>query len=95
MADTLRLLLQTPHGAQWGSWPATIFASVTGYAALFFVLDRTGVLLPRKKLSRKDELDWNSRVISTINALVLVWGANPSKQPGCSPHLLALLSQQS
>ena len=97
MADTLPLLLQTPQGAQWGSRPETILVSLAACAALFLFLDRTGALLPHRPLSRKDQLDWNSRVISTVNAVVLVWGktpCSPARLHCCAHHLQALLSQQ-
>ena len=92
MADTLQLLLQTPQAAQWGSRPETILVSLAAYAALFAFLDKTGALLPRRQLSRKDELDWNTRVISTVNAIVLVWGeapCSPATFPRCAAHLQA------
>lgn len=88
--DTGRLLLQTPHGAQWGSRPVTIAAATAAYSLLFAALERTGALLPRRRLSRKDRLDWNSRVVSTVNALVLVWGAGGGRT--CVPCLVSALA---
>ena len=74
--DVLTRLSVPPPGARPGSGPSTILASTLVCAAAFLLLHATGAALPTsKRLKRKDAIEWNLRVVSTVHAVVLSLGA--------------------
>ena len=74
-------LFNRPDSAAGLSQIQTVYATFAICWAIFLVFDWTGIDLPRKKLSRKDIVDWHSRVISSVHAVILCIG-NSSELDG-------------
>ena len=70
-------LLHPPSGGHPLSHPNTIIASFLVCWASYLVMQWTGFTLPHKSLKRKDQVEWHSRVISSVHALVLCLGETP------------------
>jgi hypothetical protein len=68
-------LLSAPKGAEFGSHPATIAIACLTCWSLFLLLQQTGWLKPRRKLSRGEALEWDIRTVSTLHAVILVIGS--------------------
>ena len=67
-------LFNKPDSAAGLSQIQTVYAAFSVCWAVFLVFDWTGIDLPRKRLGRKDTVDWHSRVISSIHAIILCIG---------------------
>jgi len=67
-------LFNKPDGAAGLSQMQTVYAAFAVCWVVFLIFDWTGIDLPRKKLKRKDTVDWHSRVISSIHAIILCVG---------------------
>lgn len=52
----------------------TVYATFAVCWLVFLVFGWTGIDLPRKKLKCKDTIEWHSRVISSIHAIILCGG---------------------
>ncbi|CAL5218506.1 g193 [Coccomyxa viridis] len=68
-------LFNRPDSAAGLSQIQTVYAAFAICWVIFLIFDWTGIDLPRKKLSRKDTVDWHSRVISSVHAIILCVGA--------------------
>lgn len=67
-------LFNRPDSAAGLSQIQTVYATFAICWVIYLVFDWTGVDLPRKKLGRKDTVDWHSRVISSAHAIILCIG---------------------
>lgn len=74
MMFPLQNLLYPPPGAHPWSHPKTIVATFLLCWLSFLVMQGTGMTLPKQILKRKDQVEWHSRVISSVHALVLCLG---------------------
>ncbi len=70
----LEHLFIPPKGGHSWSHPNTIVATFLLCWASFLVMQWTGLTLPKQKIKRKDQVEWHSRVISSVHALVLCLG---------------------
>jgi hypothetical protein len=67
-------LFNRPDSAAELSHIKTVYTTFFICWAAFLVFDWTRIDLPRKRLRRKDTVDWHSRVISSIHAIILCIG---------------------
>ena len=67
-------LFNRPESAAGLSQIQTVYTAFAVCWLVFLVFDWTGIDLPQKKLKRKDTVDWHSRVISSIHAVILCVG---------------------
>jgi hypothetical protein len=81
-------LFNRPDSAAELSQIKTVYTAFFICWAVFLVFDWTGIDLPPKNLRRKDTVDWHSRVISSIHAIILCIGNHVRKGLGqlLSPH---------
>ena len=79
-------LFNKPDGAAGLSQMQTVYAAFAVCWAVFLIFDWTGIDLPRKKLKRKDTVDWHSRVISSIHAIILCVGKAAAVSPLCNVY---------
>ena len=70
-------LFNRPDSAAGLSQIQTVYAAFAICWVIFLVFDWTDIDLPLKKLSRKDTVDWHSRVISSVHAIILCIGNSP------------------
>lgn len=68
-------LFNRPESAAGLSQIQTVYTAFAVCWLVFLIFDWTGIDLPQKKLKRKDTVDWHSRVISSIHAVILCIGA--------------------
>ena len=67
-------LFNRPESAAGLSQIQTVYTAFAVCWLVFLFLDWTGIDLPQKNLKRKDTVDWHSRVISSIHAVILCVG---------------------
>ena len=79
-------LFNKPDGAAGLSQMQTVYAAFAVCWVVFLIFDWTGIDLPRKKLKRKDTVDWHSRVISSIHAIILCVGEAIAVSPLCKVY---------
>ena len=84
-------LFNKPEGAAGLSQMQTVYAAFAVCWVVFLIFDWTGIDLPRKTLKRKDIVDWHSRVISSIHAIILCVG----KASAVSPRIMCMAGKAS
>ena len=67
-------LFNRPESAADLSQIQTVYTAFAVCWLVFLFFDWTGIDLPQKKLKQKDTVDWHSRVISSIHAVILCVG---------------------
>ena len=81
-------LFNKPDSAAGLSQIQTVYATCAICWVIFLVFDWTGIDLPRKRLGRKDTVDWHSRVISSAHAIILCIGRPSNSRLLCHDALL-------
>ena len=71
----LGYLSHPPAGAHALSCPNTVWGSFCGCWAIYLALLLSGADLPKRKLKRKEQIEWHSRVVSSAHAILLCFGA--------------------
>ena len=79
-------LFNRPESAAGLSQIQTVYTAFAVCWLVFLVFDWTGIDLPQRKLKRKDTVDWHSRVISSIHAVILCIGQYTTQM--CQIHSL-------
>ena len=75
---TIEEVLCRPPDGHFLSQPYTVYLSFAACWCAFLAVQRTGFTRPKKPLSRKDSVEWSSRVVSSAHALLLCVG-EPSR----------------